>query len=61
MLVLARKQQQTIVVDDQITITILKVKGNTVRLGIEAPEEVSIRRSELTPFLMTADQESKVA
>ena len=61
MLVLSRKQQQTIVVDDQITITILKVKGNTVRLGIEAPAEVPIRRSELTPFLMSAEHESKVA
>lgn len=61
MLVLARKQQQTIVVDDQITITVLKVKGNTVRLGIEAPAEVPIRRSELTPTLMVTEPEAKVA
>ena len=61
MLVLSRKQQQTIVVDDQITITILKVKGNTVRLGIEAPAEVSIRRSELTSLLIGEGEETKVA
>jgi carbon storage regulator len=61
MLVLARKQQQTIVVDDQITITVLKVKGNTVRLGIEAPDDVAIRRSELAPRLMSLDQGARVA
>ena len=47
MLVLARKQGQTIVIDDQMTITVLKVNGNCVRLGIVAPEEVSVRRGEL--------------
>jgi carbon storage regulator CsrA len=61
MLVLSRKQQQTIVVDNQITITVLKVKGNTVRLGIQAPDDVPIRRSELSPLLMGADQKAKVA
>ena len=61
MLVLARKQQQTIVVDDQITITVLKVKGNTVRLGIKAPEEVSIRRSELAPLLVSEDGGTRAA
>jgi len=61
MLVLSRKQQQTIVVDHQITITVLKVKGNTVRLGIEAPDHVPIRRSELSRLLVGADREAKVA
>jgi carbon storage regulator len=55
MLVLSRKQGQTIVIDDQVTITVLKVKGNCVRLGIDAPEEVSIRRGELEP-LSTTDE-----
>jgi carbon storage regulator CsrA len=61
MLVLARKQQQAIVIDDRITITVLKVKGNTVRLGFEAPADVSIRRSELTPLLVSEDGETKAA
>ena len=50
MLVLTRKQGQTIVIDDQVTITVVKVKGNCVRLGIDAPEKVSIRRGELEPL-----------
>lgn len=47
MLVLSRKQQQDIVIGDDIKITVLKVKGNTVRLGIEAPRDVRVIRGEL--------------
>jgi carbon storage regulator len=55
MLVLARKQGQTIVIDDRIKITVLKVKGSAVRVGIEAPDEVSIRRGELEPLRVAAE------
>ena len=47
MLVLTRKLNQEILIGENIKITVLKVKGNTVRLGIEAPREVRIVRSEL--------------
>ena len=47
MLVLTRKLNQEIVIGENIKITVLKVKGNTVRLGIEAPPEIRIVRSEL--------------
>jgi carbon storage regulator len=47
MLVLTRKLQQQIKIGDQITVTILKVKGNTVRVGITAPREVRVIRGEL--------------
>jgi carbon storage regulator CsrA len=47
MLVLSRKQNQEIIIGDNIKITILKTKGNTVRIGIEAPRDVSVRRGEL--------------
>ena len=49
MLVLTRKLSEKIQVGDNITISVLKVKGNTVRLGIEAPREVHIKRGELPP------------
>jgi len=55
MLVLARKHGQTIVIDDRIKITVLKVKGRTVRLGIEAPDDVLIRRGELKPLRVVAE------
>ncbi|MFK7767016.1 MAG: carbon storage regulator [Mariniblastus sp.] len=47
MLVLSRKLKQEIIIGDNIKITVLKVKGNTVRLGIEAPREVHVVRGEL--------------
>lgn len=47
MLVLSRKQQEQIKIGDQITVTIVRVKGNTVRVGIEAPRDVRVIRAEL--------------
>ena len=47
MLVLSRKSKEKIVIDDKITITVIKIKGNTVRLGIEAPADINIKRIEL--------------
>jgi carbon storage regulator CsrA len=47
MLVLSRKLNDEIVINDNITVRVLRVKGNTVRLGVEAPAEVSVMRGEL--------------
>ena len=47
MLVLTRKLQQQIKIGEEITVTILRVKGHTVRVGIEAPREVRVVRGEL--------------
>ena len=47
MLVLTRKLQEQIQIGDNITITILRVKGNSVRVGIDAPREIRVVRSEL--------------
>ncbi len=47
MLVLSRKKSESIVIDGGIKVTVLEVKGNVVRLGFEAPKEVSILRSEI--------------
>jgi len=47
MLVLSRKRNESIVIDDHIVITVVEVKGDKVRLGIEAPREVPIHRSEV--------------
>jgi carbon storage regulator CsrA len=50
MLVLTRKTQEQIHIGDNITISILKLKGNTVRIGIEAPRNVRVLRGELPTF-----------
>ena len=48
MLVLTRGLKQQIVIGDRsVTVTVLEVKGGRVRLGIEAPEDVKVRRMEL--------------
>lgn len=58
MLVLTRKLSQQIKISDNITLTVLRVKGNTVRLGIEAPRDVRIVRSELPVEGNESEQES---
>jgi carbon storage regulator len=47
MLVLTRKPGERIIIDDQITVTVLAVRGHQIRLGIEAPKEIPIKREEL--------------
>jgi carbon storage regulator len=47
MLVLSRKHGECIVIDGGVTVRVIEVAGNRVRLGIEAPKEISILRSEL--------------
>lgn len=50
MLVLTRKLQERICIGDNIVVTVLRVNGSTVRLGIEAPQEVRVLRGELDQF-----------
>lgn len=47
MLVLSRKKNESIVIDDQIVITVVEIRGDKVRLGIQAPKEVPVHRSEV--------------
>ncbi len=58
MLVLTRKTQERILIGDNITISILKLKGNTVRIGIEAPRDVRVLRGELPTFDGTFEVEA---
>lgn len=51
MLVLTRKSKQQIQIGPHITITILQIKGQAVRVGIEAPREMSVLRTELSKKL----------
>lgn len=57
MLVLTRKLQEKIRIGDQVTITVLRMKGKAVRLGIEAPLDVNVIRGELCFDLADDDNE----
>jgi carbon storage regulator len=56
MLVLTRKNNEQIVIGEEVTVTILEIRGNTVKLGLTAPRDVPIRRGELpaTPHSSSA-------
>ena len=47
MLVLSRKKNESIVINDEITIVVVEIRGDKVRLGVEAPREVPVHRREV--------------
>ena len=61
MLILTRKAEQGIVIDNRIVIRILAVDGERVKIGIEAPEAVSVLREELIEQIAGANREATQA
>ena len=65
MLILTRRINESLVIGDDVTVTILGVKGNQVRIGIDAPRDVSVHREELaqkddeTPTLRADDKDAR--
>ena len=49
MLILSRKKDENIIIDDKIVLMIIECKGDRVKLGIEAPSEIRIFREEIYP------------
>lgn len=58
MLVLSRKKGESIVIQDQIELTVLSVEGDTVKIGIAAPKHVDIFRKEVYLSIQEANRES---
>jgi carbon storage regulator len=46
-LILTRRIGETVMIGDEVTVTVLRVKGNQVRLGVNAPKSVSVQREEI--------------
>jgi len=58
MLVLARQKDQSIVIGDDVVVTIVDIRGDKVRLGINAPREVSVHRKEIYDLVRQKNQQS---
>ena len=56
MLVLSRKQNESIVIRDEIVITVMEIRGNRVRLGFDAPKDVPVHRHEVYEAIKREDQ-----
>ena len=61
MLALSRKQGESIVINNNIEITILEVKGDQVKLGIDAPKSVPVYRKEIYTEIQKANKETAEA
>ena len=47
MLVLSRKKNESIIINDDITIVVVEIRGDKVRLGVDAPKEIPVHRNEV--------------
>jgi carbon storage regulator len=57
MLVLSRKKNESIVINDDITIVVVEIRGDKVRLGVEAPKEVPVHRREVYDAIKRGESE----
>lgn len=62
MLVLSRKKDEKIIIGDHITIMVIEIRGDKVRLGIEAPKDITVHRQEVYEAIKREhDQQSGVS
>ena len=59
MLILTRRVGESLMIGDDVTITVLGVKGNQVRIGVKAPKEVAVHREEIRNRIEEASAESE--
>lgn len=61
MLILTRRVGETVVIGDDVTVTVLGVKGNQVRLGVNAPKQVAVHREEIYERIQREQADERTA
>ena len=61
MLILTRRVGETLMIGDEVTVTVLGVKGNQVRIGVNAPKDVSVHREEIYDRIQQEKEGKEIA
>ena len=61
MLVLSRKKNESIVINNNITVTVVEIRGDKVRLGIQAPKEIPVHRREIYDAIHAHEDASDIS
>lgn len=61
MLILTRRVGETLMIGDEVTVTVLGVKGNQVRIGVSAPKHVAVHREEIYERIRREQEDDAVA
>ncbi len=61
MLILTRRVGETLMIGDEVTVTVLGVKGNQIRVGVNAPKDVAVHREEIYERIRKEQEESAVS
>ena len=61
MLILTRKVGESLLIGDDVSITILNIRGNQVKIGVQAPKDVSVHREEIYQRIYQTKDENKVS